>query len=97
MELFRDFLRQYWLNMLAFAVFVAAVVRYVQLGQWEQQLVPFAVAGLGFMCVVASDEVSDWTGWYGWTRQQWRQYPVEFVRFAGALALVVATIMLYRS
>ena len=75
MELLKDFLRQYWLNMVAFAIFVAALIRYVQLAQWEQELVPFVVAFFGFVCVIASEEVSDWTGRYGWTRQQWRQYP----------------------
>ncbi len=95
MELFKDILRQYWLNMVAFAIFVAALTRYVQLAKWEQHLVPFAVASFGFVCVVASDEVSDWTGRYGWTRQQWWQYPPNFVRFAGGVALVVASVMLY--
>ena len=97
MELLKDILRQYWANMVAFAVLVAAVVRYVRLAQWEQQLVPFAVAAFGFVCVVASDEVSDWTGRYGWTRQTWRQYPAYFVRFAGGVALAVATAVLYHS
>ena len=96
MDLIRDFLRQYWLNFLAFLVFLAALVRYVGLAGWEQHLVPFAVAAFGFVCVVASDEVADWTGRYGWTRQQWRQYPSTFVRFAGGVALVVATVVLYR-
>ena len=67
MELLTDIVRQYWLNIVASAIFVAALVRYVRLAQWEQQLVPFAVAAVGFVCVVASDEVSDWTGRYGWS------------------------------
>jgi hypothetical protein len=97
MEMIKDILRQFWLNMVALAVLIAAVVRYVQLGKWEQLLVPFAIAAFGFVCVIASEEVSDWTGRYGWTRQQWWQYPGTVVRFAGSIALVVATVVLYRS
>jgi hypothetical protein len=95
MDLFKDILRQYWLNLLACAVFLAALVRYVWLAGWEQHLVPFASAAFGFVCVIASDEMADWTGGYGWTRQQWRQYPDSFVRFSGGVALIVATVVLY--
>jgi hypothetical protein len=97
MELVKDFIRQYWFNVLAFAVFIAALIRYLRLAGWEQHLVPFACAAFGFVCVVASDEVAEWTGGYGWTRQQWWQYPGTFVRFAGGVALVVATVVLYRA
>jgi len=97
MDTIKEFLRQFWLHIVAFAIFVAALVRYVQLAQWEQQLVPFASAAFGFVCVVASDEVAEWTGRYGWSRQQWWQYPGTFVRFAGGVALVVATVALYRN
>ena len=65
MGLLKDFLRQYWLNMVAFTIFVVALIRYVQLAKWEQQLVPFAVAAFGFVCVIARDAVSDCTGRWG--------------------------------
>jgi hypothetical protein len=94
-DLIKDLVRQYWLNMLAIAMFVAALLRYVRLGGWEEHLVPFASAVFGLVCVIASEEVAEWTGGYGWTRQQWRQYPSAFVRFAGGVALVVATVVLY--
>jgi hypothetical protein len=96
MDLIKLFICQHWLNLLAAGVFAAALVRYVRLAGWEQHLVPFAVAAFGFVCVVASEEVADWTGTYGWTRQQWRYYPPNFVRFAGGITLIVATIVLYR-
>ena len=96
MDLIKQLVRQYWLNILAFAVFLASLIRYVRLAEWEQRLVPFACAAFGFVCVVASDEVAEWMGGYGWTRQQWWQYPGTFVRFVGGVALVVATVILFR-
>ncbi len=95
MDLSKNLVRQYGLNALALCVFLAALIRYVHLAGWEQNLVPFASSAFGFVCVVASDEVADWTGRYGWTRQQWWQYPGTFVRFAGGVALVAATVILY--
>ncbi len=76
-------------------MFLAALIRYVRLAGWEQHLLPFAYAAFGFVCVIASDEVAEWTGRYGWSRQQWRQDPGSFVRFAGGVVLVVATVVLY--
>jgi hypothetical protein len=96
MDLIKLFLRQYWLNLLACGVFAADVVRYVRLAEWEQRLAPFAFAAFGFVSVVASEEVADWTGRYGWTRQQWWQDPPSYVRFTGGVMLIVATIVLYR-
>jgi len=95
MDLIRGLVRQYWVNILALVVFLAALIRYVRLAGWEQHLVPFAWAAFGLVCVVASDEVAEWTGRYGWTRQQWWQHPSTFVRFSGGLILVVATVVLY--
>jgi hypothetical protein len=97
MEMIKDILRQFWMNLVALVVLIAAVARYVQLGRWEQLLVPFAIAVFGFVCVIASEEVSDWTGRHGWNRQQWWQYPGTVVQAAGGIALVVATVVLYRS
>jgi hypothetical protein len=38
----------------------------------------------GMVMVVASDEVSEWTGSYGWTRSQWRKYPTWYIKLGGA-------------
>lgn len=97
MDLIKNSIRQYWPNLLACVIFLAATLRFVRLGDWEQHWVPFAWAFFGFISVVASEEVAEWTGRYGWTRQQWRQYPSGLVRRAGGAVLVVATIVLYRS
>jgi hypothetical protein len=96
MDLIKAFVRQYWLNLLAVAVFAADLVRYIRLAEWEQRLTPFAIAAFGFVSFVASEEVSEWTGRYGWTRQQWWQDPPSYIRFTGGVMLIVATIVLFR-
>jgi hypothetical protein len=95
MDLIKSLLRQYWLNLIALAVFAAALARYIHLARWEENLKPFAYAALGVLCVVASEEVAEWTGGYGWTRQQWWTYPASWVRGFGGAALIIATIQLY--
>jgi hypothetical protein len=95
MDFIKALIRQHWVNLLALAVFGAAVIRYVYLARWEEHLLLFAYAGLGFLCVVASEEVAEWTGRYGWTRQQWWEYPATWVRCFGGVALIIATIQLY--
>lgn len=96
MDLIKQFVRQYWFNILASSVFLAGLIRYVLLAAWKQHGVTLACAVFGLVCVVASDEVVEWTGRYGWSRQQWWQYPGTFVRFAGSVVLVVATVILFR-
>lgn len=88
MDLFKQFLRYYWWHLLATAIFAACVWRYVVLAEWEARLGPIAIAGFGFVSVVAADEVAEWTGSYGWNRQQWWQQPTWYVRGVGALCLL---------
>jgi len=97
MDLIRAFLRQYWLNVLAFVIFVAAAVRFYFLDDWIENAELIGSAIFGFAAFVASEEVevAVITGHYGWTRQQWWQHPASFVRFTGGVALVVATVLLY--
>ena len=80
--------RDYWLHVLAMAIFVACVGRYVALAEWEARFEEIALAGFGFVSMVAADEVAEWTGSYGWNRQQWWQQPTWYVRGVGALCLL---------
>jgi hypothetical protein len=50
----------------------------------------------GFVGVVASEEFSDWTGHYGFTRSQWYATPAWYIRITGGIALVYCTLGLYR-
>jgi hypothetical protein len=69
-----------------------------QIGNLAQQREVTIIEGPshGFVSVVASEEVAEWTGRYGWTRQQWWQNPPSYVRFTGGVMLIVATIVPYR-
>ncbi|MCH8923199.1 MAG: hypothetical protein IIA67_08650 [Planctomycetes bacterium] len=89
MDAFKQFLRYYWLHLLATVIFAACVWRYVALAEWEARFEEIALAGFGFVSVVAADEVAEWTGRYGWTRQRWWQQPIWYVRGAGVLCLIV--------
>ena len=85
MDFIKALVRQYWPNLLALAVFAAALIRYIHLARWEGRLELVAYAALGFLCVIASDEVAEWTGQYGFTRQQWWAYPAHYVRWRRCL------------
>lgn len=95
MHRIREFLDQFWLPIVALGILGVAIARYVYLGRWEDNFIPMIIAAFSFVCVVAADEVSDWTGWYGWTHQQYRNTPESAVRIAGAVGLIAATITLY--
>ena len=88
MDSFKEFLRYYWWHLLATTIFAACVWRYVALAEWEERLRQLAVAGYGFISVVAADEVAEWTGRYGWTRQQWWQQPTSYIRGMGVVCLL---------
>ena len=49
----------------------------------------------GFVMFVASEEFSDWTGGYGFTRQQWYTTPSWYIRLVGGIMLVACTWSLY--
>jgi hypothetical protein len=98
MDLLKDILRQYWLQILALLVLIAAVIRYWYLGDCleVQRLRLMLLAAAGFVATVASEEFSEWTGHYGLTRSQWYTAPEWYIRFVGGLALVFCTVGLYR-
>ncbi len=98
MDIIKDILRQYWLHVLALIVLICAAIRYWLLGDYFEinrlRLMIFAFGG--FVAVVASEEFSDWTGHYGFTRAQWFSTPSWYIRLVGGIALVYCTIALYR-
>jgi hypothetical protein len=83
-----DNVQMYWPHVVATILFAIAVWKYVSLAQWELNLKPIAFATFGFVCVVASHEVADWTGRYGWTYQSFWTYPPTYVQFFGFVLLV---------
>ncbi len=96
MDVFWEIIRQYWLNAIAFIAFGVAAARYLHLADWQGRVIEILLAFGGMVMVVASDEVSEWTGSYGWTRSQWRQYPTWYVKLGGICLLGWALYRLYQ-
>ena len=83
----------YWAHAVDGLLFGIAVWRYVTLAQWEAFVKPMALAAFGFVCVVGSHEVADWTGRYSWTYDSFWTYPPTYIRFFG-LTLLVGVLLL---
>ncbi|MCO8120393.1 hypothetical protein NHH03_01495 [Stieleria sp. TO1_6] len=82
---------------IVFSLMGFCVWQVVSTNPMEQALLPGLAALGGFICAVAPDEVSDWTGFYGWTTQQYRNYPADFLRGFGTLVLVASAIYLWQT
>ena len=98
MDEFKGFLRHHWPDFLAFAVLLIAIARYISLKQWQQNLNLMIFAGAGFIAVVASEHVAGISGRTGWTTDQKGQggAPANILRVAGAVMLLVSTVLLFR-
>jgi uncharacterized membrane protein len=57
----------------------------------EQHFLYLVVVVFGLTATLVPDEVADWSGRYGWTRQSFRVLPAEAVRWAGFGILVIVT------
>lgn len=86
----------YWPHVLAAVLLGVAIWQYVSAAQWEPYLKAMAIAVFGFVCVVASHEMADWTGRYGWTYQSFWTYPPTYVRFFGFVLLVAVILFGFR-
>lgn len=95
-RLVSQFVRQYWLELLAIAIFAGAVWQYWRLGRWVENIDLILIAFGSLVAVIAADEFAEWTGRYGWTRGHWRQLPEWTVRGVGFIALVIVTALLFR-
>jgi len=81
-------LQMYGPAVIGILLFIPAAWRYYSLGMWEKYLVEAAISLLGFVSVLVPEEVSSWTGRYGWTYESFWTYPATYVRFLGFAALV---------
>lgn len=86
----RDNLLMYWPHVLALALFAPSAWRFFSAAAWERDAVWAVVAVGGLVSALAPDEVSSWTGRYGWTYESFWTYPPTYVRFAGLAMLTVA-------
>jgi hypothetical protein len=78
-------LSMHWPIAVGVLLFIPAAWKYWSLGQWEAHAGSMALASLGFVATIAPDEVSSWTGSYGWTSESFRTYPPFYVRVGGLL------------
>ena len=86
-------------SILALGIFACTAVKYWRLDEAfdlndHLRLIILAFAGL--VAFVGSEEWSEWTGRYGWTRQQWWMTPSWYIRMTGGIMLVYHTTALYR-
>ncbi len=97
--LLRDFMQQYWVNLLAVGLFVCAAVRYCRLNDAfdiNRHLEWIALAFGGLVMFIASEEFSEWSGRYGVSRQHWLMTLAWYIRLLGGTVLVYFTIALFR-
>ena len=73
----------YWPLIVGLVLFVPAAWKYYSLGLWELHIKSAALAVFGFLCTAFSDEVSSWSGRYGWTYEDFWTYPPTYLRFLG--------------
>ena len=93
----KELLRAYWMEAAALALGLACLANVAVRGAWSSDYPRLLVAAFGLLSVLFSEEVALTTGRYGWTRAQWWQDPEEWVKWTGALTLLVVTIQLFAS
>jgi hypothetical protein len=88
-------LRNYWLQLLSIAIFVAAAWKYWRLGDWESNLRLILIAFFGLVSVIAAEEMMEWSGHYRWSHSQFVVTPDWWIRGMGFIALVVTASALF--
>ena len=88
MSRLKDNMQMYWPALVGTLLFVPAAWQYYSLGMWEEHIQWAAIAVMGFVAMLAPEEVSSWTGRYGWTYESFWSYPPTYIRFFGFFALI---------
>lgn len=83
------------LRLLAVVVFIAVVIRYLSLQRWGDLAAEIIVAWFGLLSILASSEVADFSGDYGWTRDQWWLSSEDIIEVIGWALLIVAAARMY--
>jgi len=74
---------------------VAAIGKTVLDGQWDDFLAEMILCGGGLVMFWFSDEFASWTGHYGVTRDRFYTDPEWYVKFSGALMVIICVIFLF--
>jgi hypothetical protein len=86
----------YGLPAVAVVLFAVAIGQYAWIGQWLRLYRPMALATVGFMSAVASHEMADWTGTFGWSYDNFWSYPPTWVQVFGFGVLIYADLFGFR-
>lgn len=97
MSRLKDNLSIHWPLLLGLALLMPAAWMYIAMQDWEARISSAAIAVLGFVCTAFPDEVSSWTGRYGWTYESFWTYPSTYVRFCGILTQVLVLVLGFAS
>ena len=89
MSRLKDNLIIWWPLAVGLVLFVPSAWKYYSLGQWIDQVDWAAFALLGFVSTAFPEEVSSWTGRYGWTYESFWTYPATYVQFSGIVTQLV--------
>ena len=77
---------------MAVAAFVVAFLNDVWGEVWPELVVIFG----GLIMFLFPDEWSSFDGYQSWRSNQWRFQPPSWVRFCGAMAVIICTIMVLK-
>lgn len=88
MSRLKDNLIIWWPLAVGLALFVPTAWRYYELGLPLEYLGTALVAFHAFACTAFPEEVSSWTGRYGWTYESFWTYPATYVQFFGVVTQV---------
>ena len=91
-QFLKHVLRHHGVEVFAITLFCVCIWRGFSIRPLEDAIVPFVAALGGLICSIAPDEVSDCTGYYGWSTQQYRNYPPAFLRGLGVVVLIATAI-----
>jgi hypothetical protein len=78
------------LNIIALILAIACAAKLWRTHTWEAHLVEIILAFGGLVAFLFPDEFASWLGYRASRSNQWRFQPEGFVRFSGAVLLVLA-------
>src|SRR5579862_1954940 len=87
--------RLYGLQVISVLLFIACILRVWSTHRWMAYWKLLMLALLGLVSFLAPDEVAMTTGGYGFTRAQWWERPPEWVKWTGAIMLMVCVFLIF--
>ena len=73
--------------LIALGLLVGSFIKVAINGQWSSEWDALALVLAGFVMLSFSETFAEYTGHYGWTREQWLQSPTWYVKLFGGILL----------